>query len=68
MICERADTLERWLGAVRSARLVRLLAASSLKILRQGWKECVAGVEFALNFLRSNAGIESPLYSRLRFW
>jgi hypothetical protein len=28
-------------------------------VLKQGWKECVSGMEFALNFLRSNAGIES---------
>lgn len=33
MICVRAHTLERWLGAAGSPRLVRLLAASSLMIL-----------------------------------
>ncbi len=32
----------------------------SLDVLRQGWKDCVSGMEFALNFLRSNAGIDSP--------
>jgi hypothetical protein len=31
-----------------------------VEVLKQGWKECVSGMEFALNFLRSNAGIESP--------
>lgn len=29
--------------------------------LQQAWKECVPGMEFALNFLESNAGIDSPL-------
>lgn len=28
--------------------------------LQKAWKECVKGMEFALNFLRSNAGIDSP--------
>ncbi|MEI8257052.1 MAG: hypothetical protein WCJ30_15370, partial [Deltaproteobacteria bacterium] len=28
--------------------------------LDAAWKECVSGMEFALNFMRSNAGIESP--------
>jgi hypothetical protein len=32
----------------------------SLDTMKQGWKDCVPGMEFALNFLRSNAGIESP--------
>jgi hypothetical protein len=40
----------------------RFLTVGSLGIdtLKQGWKECVSGMEFALNFLRSNVGIESP--------
>lgn len=40
----------------------RFLTVGSLPVdtLKQGWKECVCGMEFALNFLRSNAGIESP--------
>lgn len=33
------------------------LAADTLKT---AWKECVVGMEFALNFLKSNAGIDSP--------
>jgi hypothetical protein len=28
--------------------------------LQQAWKECVPGMEFALNFLKSNVGIDSP--------
>lgn len=31
-----------------------------LEILQRAWEECVPGMEFALNFLRSNAGIDSP--------
>lgn len=31
-----------------------------LEALQRAWKECVPGMEFALNFLRSNAGIDSP--------
>jgi len=40
----------------------RFLTVGGLPVetLKQGWKECVAGMEFALNFLRSNVGIESP--------
>lgn len=32
----------------------------SVDVLKQAWKECVPGMEFALNFVRSNAGIDSP--------
>ena len=28
--------------------------------LQQAWRECVPGMEFAVNFLKSNAGIDSP--------
>jgi len=28
--------------------------------LKEAWAECVPGMEFALNFLRSNVGIDSP--------
>ncbi len=31
-----------------------------VELLQQAWKQCVAGLEFALNFLRSNVGIDSP--------
>src|SRR5690349_2940038 len=31
-----------------------------LDTLQQGWKDSVQGMEFALNFLRSNLGIYSP--------
>lgn len=31
-----------------------------LEVLERAWRECVPGMEFALNFLRSNAGIDSP--------
>ena len=29
-------------------------------VLRRAWKECVPGMEFALNFLKSNVGLDSP--------
>ncbi len=32
----------------------------SLEILQESWKKCCEGIEFALNFLKSNAGIDSP--------
>jgi len=32
----------------------------SLEALQKAWAECVPGMEFALNFVRSNAGIDSP--------
>lgn len=32
----------------------------SLDTLQTGWKESCQGMEFALNFLKSNAGIDSP--------
>lgn len=40
----------------------RFLTVGGLPVetLKQGWRECEAGMEFALNFLRSNVGIESP--------
>jgi hypothetical protein len=31
-----------------------------LEVLQQAWKESCLGMEFALNFLKSNAGIDSP--------
>ncbi len=31
-----------------------------LHVLQRAWEECVPGMEFALNFIRSNAGIDSP--------
>ena len=40
----------------------RFLTVTSLPLerLQRAWKECVPGMEFALNFLRSNAGIDCP--------
>jgi len=40
----------------------RFLTVGGLALdkLKQAWSECVPGMEFALNFLRSNAGIDSP--------
>lgn len=40
----------------------RFLTVGKLPIeqLQQAWKECVPGMEFALNFLKNNAGIDSP--------
>ncbi len=32
----------------------------SLETLQTAWKECCDGMEFAMNFLRNNVGIESP--------
>ena len=31
-----------------------------LETLQRAWKECVPGMEFALNFLKSNAGLDNP--------
>jgi hypothetical protein len=38
-----------------------ILTVSNLPVdtLKQGWKACVPGMEFALNFLKSNANIDS---------
>ena len=40
----------------------RFLTVSNLPLetLQTAWKECCKGMEFALNFLKSNAGIDSP--------
>jgi len=40
----------------------RFLTVASLQAdaLKEAWKACVTGMEFALNFLKSNAGIDSP--------
>ena len=40
----------------------RFLTVGSLPLekLQAAWKECVQGIEFALNFLKSNASIDSP--------
>jgi hypothetical protein len=40
----------------------RFLTVSSLPIdrLQKGWAEATKGLEFAINFLRSNVGIDSP--------
>lgn len=32
----------------------------SIEVLQRAWKDSVPGMEFALNFLRSNVGIDSP--------
>ncbi len=41
----------------------RFLTVGKLPIdtLRRAWNECVAGMEFALNFLKSNVKIDSPI-------
>lgn len=41
----------------------RFLTVGNLSIdtLKQGWHESVAGMEYALNFLKSNVGIDSPV-------
>lgn len=40
----------------------RFLTVASLtpEVLQTAWKECCEGMQFALNFLRSNVGIDSP--------
>jgi len=40
----------------------RFLTVGSLpsERLKEAWNECVPGMEFALNFIKSNAGIDSP--------
>jgi hypothetical protein len=40
----------------------RFLTVASIQAdaLKEAWKACVTGMEFALNFLKSNAGIDSP--------
>jgi len=40
----------------------RFLTVGSLQLetLQRGWKESVRGMEFAMNFLKNNAGIDSP--------
>lgn len=40
----------------------RFLTVGNLPLdqLQLGWNECIRGMDFALNFLRSNSGIESP--------
>jgi len=40
----------------------RFLTVNSLSLatLQQAWRNCVPGMQFALNFLRSNVGIDSP--------
>jgi hypothetical protein len=36
------------------------ISSQSMTELKAGWKEACAGVEFALNFVKSNAGVDSP--------
>lgn len=40
----------------------RFLTVGSLAVnrLKQGWQECRSGMEFAVNFMRSNVGIDNP--------
>ena len=40
----------------------RFMTVSSLTVetLQRAWQECVPGMEFALNFLKSNVGLDSP--------
>lgn len=40
----------------------RFLTVGNLEVatLQQAWKDCVPGMEFALNFVKSNIGIDSP--------
>ena len=36
------------------------VSSQSADKLKQAWSDCVPGMEYALNFLRSNVGIDSP--------
>lgn len=36
------------------------VGSQPIKTLQKAWSECVQGMEFALNFLKSNVGIDSP--------
>lgn len=36
------------------------VAGLSYERLKQAWEECIPGMQFALNFLKNNAGIDSP--------
>ena len=40
----------------------RFLTVNTIKVatLQESWKECVKGMEFAINFLKNNVGIDSP--------
>ena len=38
----------------------RTVGSLSIEALKKGWTEAGEGMEFAMNFLKSNAGIESP--------
>lgn len=38
----------------------RTVGSLTVEKLQSSWKECRHGMEFALNFMRSNAGLESP--------
>lgn len=40
----------------------RFLTVSGLplEVLQEAWRECVQGMQFALNFLKNNVGIDSP--------
>src|SRR5690606_790180 len=40
----------------------RFLTVGSLPrdVLEKAWRQCVPGMEFALNFMKSNVGIDSP--------
>ena len=45
--------------ATGQSRFLRV-AGLSLEQLQQAWKECCGGMDFAMNFLRSYVGIDSP--------
>ncbi|MCE9552033.1 MAG: DUF262 domain-containing protein [Planctomycetes bacterium] len=36
------------------------VGSQAIGTLKQGWKDCVPGMEYAINFLKSNLGIDSP--------
>ncbi|MFV3132011.1 GmrSD restriction endonuclease domain-containing protein [Niveispirillum sp. KHB5.9] len=38
--------------------LFRSVASTPIEVLKEGWKQAQEGLRFAINFLRSNAGIE----------
>lgn len=36
------------------------IGSQPITLLKEAWRNCVPGMEFALNFVRSNVGIDSP--------
>ena len=66
--CEKAGFVQSWnssqeLGrvCVRASRKFLTVGGLTSIRFRQAWKSCVPGMEFALDFMRDNVGIDSPV-------